>query len=430
MTDRREPVCAEERCEVENGLEFPLSNLSQAIDGLKGACSKLQTSVHSINSDLEAMNRSLVSALKTHSETAAYLENILANIPSGLIVVDNQGRIVFINRVVESITGFHTDDVKGTYYSKTIGKDVAEKHTPLYTLATGSSIDQEEKTLRTKAGDCVPVSFSTSLLINGDDGIAGAIEVITDNRRIKLLEEEISRAKTLATMGEVAAVVAHEVRNPLGGIKGFASLLERDLADNRDGLEVLSRMREGIDAIEHVVSDLLEAGRQTKLEIKHTDIASEIRRTVELSEMAANGEGRHIEFRTVIEGGPIYCRVDRDRIKQALTNLIRNACEAVGDAGTVTVRVYPRSVVPERRDSSASGRSLRDYLCIEVTDTGPGISEEGLEKIFSPFFTTKRNGTGLGLSTVRRIAALHGGEVRYSKGESGGSKFIIEIPRW
>jgi two-component system nitrogen regulation sensor histidine kinase GlnL len=427
---KQKAVSTEEQCETKETLSFPLSNLSEAIGGLKGACTRLQSSVEGINSDLEDMNKSLLSALKTHSEAAACLENILASIPTGVVVVDNQGNIVLLNRAVEVITGFRNEDVRGASYQKTIGRDIPQKLTPLYTLATGSPIDRDEKTLRTDSGDRIPVSFSTSLLVNEDNEIAGAIEVITDLRRVKLLEAEVSRAKTLATIGEVAAVVAHEIRNPLGGIKGFASLLERDLRANPESLEMVHRIKEGIDALESIVTDLLETGRHTQPKFRHTNVAPEIRRVVEMSKMAAEGEGKRIEFRTVIGDEPIYCRVDRGRLKQAVVNLIRNACEAVGDAGTVTVKAYSKTVSAEGNDSSRPGRPLRDYLCIEVADTGPGISREALEKMFSPFFTTKRDGTGLGLSTVRRIAALHGGEVRYVKPESGGSRFIIEIPRW
>jgi PAS domain S-box-containing protein len=409
---------------------FPLANLSEAIGGLKGACTKLQSSVDDINSDLEDMNRSLISALKTYSAATACLEDILASIPTGVVVVDNQGCIVLFNRAVEAITGLRNEDVRGTSYQKTLGRGIPKKLTPLYTLATGSAIDHGEKTLRTSQGDSTPVSFSTSLLVNGDHEIAGAIEVITDLRKVKLLEEEVSRAKTLATIGEVAAVVAHEIRNPLGGIKGFASLLERDLSSNPEGLAMIRKIREGIDALENIVTDLLEAGRHTKLDFRHTNIASQIRRAVEMSQMAAEGEGRRIEFATEIVDEPMYCRVDRQRLNQAVVNLIRNACEAVGDCGKVTVNAYAKTTGPDGDACSGAGRALRDYLCIEVADTGPGISKDTLERMFSPFFTTKGGGTGLGLSTVRRIAALHGGEVRYMRNESGGSRFIIEIPRW
>jgi signal transduction histidine kinase len=116
-------------------------------------------------------------------------------------------------------------------------------------------------------------------------------------------------------------------------------------------------------------------------------------------------------------------------MRQALTNLLRNACEAVGKSGRVTVTVYIDSHRSRRRAASQHGKKIRDYICIEVADTGPGISDDLLEEIFAPFFTTKKDGTGLGLPTVRRIAALHGGEVRYSRDDSGGSRFTIAIPR-
>ena len=416
--------------QVVEGQAHPLSDLSEAIDALKGACSRLQVSVKGINTDLEDTNRKLMAALDLNAETARYLENILASIPSGVIVVDKDGRVVIFNGAAQAITGYRSEDVLGRLYSETLGCGVPKKSTPLYTLASGRSVEHEEKTLRTPSGKSVPVGFSTSLLISGGNRISGAIEVLTDLRRVKVLEEEVSRARTLATIGELAAVVAHEVRNPLGGIKGFASLLERDLADNPEGFALLRQIREGVDSLDRIVSDLLEAGRDTKLRFQHFDLAAEARHLVDMFGMAARGEGKRIEFATEISEEPFFCRMDRDRIRQAITNLLRNACEAVGQEGTVTVRVYSRS---QGSDPGADGRgvgSMRDCACIEVNDTGPGISKEMLEKIFAPFFTTRDKGTGLGLSTVRRVAALHGGEVKYLQPDPGGSRFTIEIPRW
>jgi signal transduction histidine kinase len=275
----------------------------------------------------------------------------------------------------------------------------------------------------------VPVNFSTSLIIDSEANITGAIEVITDISRMRLLEDEISRTKTLATIGELAAVVAHEIRNPLGGMKGFATLLERDLSDNEKSLAIVQRIHDGIRNLERIVSDLLEAGRDTRLRLEHTDLLLEIERVVDLMGMAAKGEGRNIDFEFISHDDAIYCRIDRGRICQAVTNLLRNASEAVGETGKVLVTVYTRSHNGHVKGTSGHSKSIRDYICIEVTDTGPGVSDEMLEQIFAPFFTTKRMGTGLGLPTVRRIAALHGGEVRYSTVESGGSRFTIEIPR-
>jgi PAS domain S-box-containing protein len=413
--------------ELEEALNLPLSGLSEAIHELQGACGRLRTSLAGVNGDLEQANSSLLDALEVHSQAKDHLEDILASIPSGVIVVNRQGRIVFFNRAAEGITGFSAEDVRGTDYSLTIGRGVPRKQTPLYTLATGSRVDQEEKAIQSASGDRVPVSFSTSL-IGGAASIEGAVEIMSDLRRIKALEEEVARARMLAAIGEVAAVVAHEIRNPLGGMKGFASLLERDLSEQPGPLATLKRISEGIESLESIVGDLLDAGRDAKMRFSHAELGSEVKRVAGISEKAARGEGKNIRFKVDVPPEPVYCRVDTDRIRQALTNLIRNAFEAVGQSGAVTVRLSTGK--GDGTGPSKRGNDSRDYLFIDVTDTGPGVPKERLAKIFSPFFTTKSGGTGLGLPAVRRAVALHGGEVKYARPEPGGSTFTMVVPRW
>jgi two-component system nitrogen regulation sensor histidine kinase GlnL len=404
----------------------PLEGLARAIHQLQGACSRLSSSVEGVNTDLETSNRQLADALNVHSETARYLKDVLAAIPSGVIVVDRQGRIVLFNKAAEAITGFGACEVEGRGYGEILGKGVPRKHTPLYTLATGSCLAQEEKTMVARSGEEVPVSSSTGLI--GGDRMAGAIEVIVDLRKMKTLEQEVERIRTLAAAGELAAVVAHEIRNPLGGIKGFASLLERDLRSSPGPLALLERIKAGIESLEGIVDDLLEAGKSTKLEFHNTELSSDVLRVVEMCKMAAMGEGKRIEFDVSTPDPPVYCRVDSARIKQALANLIRNAIEAAGDGGRVTVEL--RIGVGKHREAPDDPGTWGDYLSIEVTDTGAGIPAGETEKVFAPFFTTKSGGTGLGLPTVRRIVGLHGGEVEYSSPDSGGSTFTMTIPRW
>lgn len=413
-----------------DGLGAPLSNLSDAIGDLQQACEQLRTSVGGINLDLEEKNENLKTALATHGETLAYVENIIANMPSGVIVVGRNGKVVLLNAAAEAMTGYSSAEVEGESYKKMLGRGVPEKSTPLYTLATGSPTRQGEKNLATKSGNSVPVSYSTSLILDGHNEICGAVEVLTDLTRMKLLEEEVSRTRALATIGEVAAMVAHEIRNPLGGIKGFASLLKRDLASRPDSLALVEKISEGIDNLERIVSDLLTAGRPERLERERIELAREVRKLIEMFELAAGGEDRRVSFKTSFSEEPFFCKADLERMKQALTNLIRNATDAVKEGGDVTVSLYAKD-----RGTSESPKGLRpvparEYMIIEVADTGPGMPDDVLERAFSPFFTTKRDGTGLGLANVRKIAALHGGEVRYESGESGGSRFLLEIPRW
>jgi two-component system nitrogen regulation sensor histidine kinase GlnL len=406
--------------------EGDLAGLTTAIDYLQGACRSLAGSVEGVNSDLEIANRRLADALKVRCETASYLADVVAGIPSGVIVVDREGRIVLFNRAAETVTGFAASEVIGRMYAETLGKEVSWRQTPLYTLATGCCSDQQEKELTSKSGEQVPVSSSTSLL-GGESSLAGAVEVVVDLRRIKALEAEVDRVRTLAAMGELAAVVAHEIRNPLGGIKGFASLLERDLASSPDSMKLVAKIKEGIGSLEGIVNDLLEAGSSTKLRFSNTELTAEVRKVVEMCRMAAEGEGKAVEFEVSTPDAPVYCRVDAGRIRQALTNLMRNAVEAAGDCGRVRVRLRTGA---DPGLTPNIGKAPGNRLFLEVTDSGPGIPSGDADKVFTPFFTTKHGGTGLGLPTVRRIAGLHGGEVEYTRSCEGGSTFTMTIPRW
>jgi len=170
-------------------VTFSLTDLSRAIGELRGACGKLEVSMGGVNDELDETNQRLAGALESQRATLSYLESILAAIPSGVVVVDTNGRIVLLNQSAEALTGFTADEVKGQSYSKTVGEGVSQKLTPLYTLATGAWTINEEKVIKTKTGDEVPVSFSTSLVLDTANRITGAIEVLTDLSRMKLLEE-------------------------------------------------------------------------------------------------------------------------------------------------------------------------------------------------------------------------------------------------
>jgi len=415
---------------VEDGVGAEIRGLSDAVLTLKEACGRLGGSVAGINEGLQSSNAALAAEARVQGEAAAYLGNILANVQCAVVAVDNQGTIVLFNPAAEAITGLESDRAVGSSYLAVLGRDGREQATPLYTLATGCPVEQQEKTVISTSGEAVPVSCSTSVLIGPDNRVMGAIEVMTDLRRTRQLEQEVSRVKRLAAIGEVAAEVAHEVRNPLSGIKGYAGLLERDLAGNPGCLALVGKIKEGIVALEAIATNLLEAGRPIVLERRRIDLVPQVRRVIELLEMATAGDGRSITFRLPGGDGPFYCNVEPERVRQALTNLVANAADAAGDGGVVTVEIYASGQGGARSgDESVLGRG-RELACVSVSDTGPGISDEVRERMFSPFFTTRAEGTGLGLHLARKIANLHGGDIRYRSLEAGGSQFIMEIPRW
>jgi PAS domain S-box-containing protein len=396
----------------------------------KGVCGRLEDSVAGSDDDLEGACNGPAGTGRAAADTAAYLENILANIQCGVIAVDSHGRIVLMNGAAESLTGFSADEARGHGYLGLVGAGIREEATPVYTLATGSPLHQQEKLITAKSGETIPVSFSTAVLIDRDNRVVGAIEVLTDLRKIKQLEEEVSRVRRLAAVGEVAAAVAHEVRNPLGGMKGFASLLERDLAGNEECLALVGKIKEGIASLESIASDLLEAGKPISLERRRIDLVPHIRRVIEIFRMASAGEGKKVIFRLEPPEGPFYCKAEPERIRQAVTNLVANAVEAVGNEGSVTIELYAAPCAGGKPREHPGDSPGRERACIAVSDSGPGMTEEVEEMMFAPFFTTRESGTGLGLHLARKIANLHGGEIRYSRDQGSGGKFIIEIPRW
>ncbi len=416
-------------CEPPKGL--PIDGLREAIEALRGACNRLQDSVVDIHGDIEVTNKRLSSALRRYAEASVFFENILTSIPCGVVVVDTRGTIALINPFVARLMGCTTDEAIGKHYMEMF-KGVPERLTPLYTLASGYAIDQEEKTVISTREERIPVKFSTSLVSDENGSIIGATEVISDLRRIKLMEQEIERSRKLATIGEFAGYLAHEIRNPLGGIKGFATLLARDLGTKSQHAKIVQRVIDGIEALERIVNNMLEAGRDIEIAIECVDLVKEANDIIEVFEMATRGEGKSIAFEVNCAEPSLLCRVDRYRIRQAITNLVRNSVEAVGENGWVRIElnVERYSDVRSRiRNNPDEAKSIREYICIDVTDSGPGIPDELVDKVFAPLFTTKQEGMGLGLSLVRRVAALHGGEVKYIKDKQDRGRFRIWIPR-
>lgn len=416
-------------CEIP--ADSHIDKLRQAIEGLRGACNRLQDSVVDIHGDIEVTNKRLASALQRYAEASVFFENILTSIPCGVVVVDIRGNIALINPFVAKLMGLAMEEAIGKHYIE-VFKDIPERHTPLYTLASGHEIDQEEKTVVKRDGERIPVKFSTSLVTAEDGSIIGAIEVITDQRRIKLMEQEIERSRKLATIGEFAGVLAHEIRNPLGGIKGFATLLARDVGTKSQSARIVRRMIEGIESLERIIDNLLEAGTDMELDLEYVNLVKEINEIVEVFEMATKGEGKLIAFEVTCAEASLVCRVDKHRIRQAITNLIRNSVEAVGEKGWIRIDLSLErysDVTKAARQQPGAIKSLRDYICIDVVDSGPGIAAEMVDKIFTPFFTTKQRGMGLGLSLVQKVAALHGGEVKYIKDQDGQGRFRLWIPR-
>lgn len=227
--------------------------------------------------------------------------------------------------------------------------------------------------------------------------------------------EQLRRRERLAALGEMAAGVAHEIRNPLAGIQLQASLLVRDLRDRPNQQRLAGRIVKYVGSLEGIVSDILDFGRPGGSCPCRVSLGDLISDTVELVRSRCRDQGASIEIDDALAAIELF--TDPSLLQRALLNLMVNAVEAVGPALTDEGHVWVR---PTSRDD--------DQLTIEVADDGPGIDAELLDRVFNPFFTTKDIGTGLGLAIVHQIAETLGGHVRAGRSAEGGASFVLTVP--
>jgi len=224
---------------------------------------------------------------------------------------------------------------------------------------------------------------------------------------------QLERKQRLAALGEMAAGIAHEIRNPLGAIQLYTSMLCRDLVAMPPSLQLVNKISAGVKRLDGLVGLVLQFTREIEAHPVETDLADLVDQAVETASHTQNSE--HISWQ--IDGPrPLAARLDPLLMGQALLNLLLNAIQAMDGAGTITV---------SWSNIEEPGQPLR--IRLTVRDTGPGIEAAALERIFNPFFTTKETGTGLGLSIVHRVVEAHDGTIAVTNSPSGGAHFEIKI---
>jgi signal transduction histidine kinase len=231
-------------------------------------------------------------------------------------------------------------------------------------------------------------------------------------------DTEMVQAEHLATMGELAAGVAHEIRNPLAGIAGAIEIISQDFPKDHPDREILEDLRQEVRRIEKVLNDLLTYARPKAPQYGMADLKDTVAHTLQFARQQIGN--KNVEFSIQIPSPLPRFRMDPEQLHQVLLNLVLNGIQAMGQEGKITIQA---------RVLSGSGALNRPhYIEISVSDTGGGISRDQLDKIFRPFYTTKRGGTGLGLSLCRRIISQHGGTLTAESEINKGSRFIIRLP--
>ncbi|MDZ4805368.1 MAG: ATP-binding protein [Candidatus Eisenbacteria bacterium] len=361
-----------------------------------------------------------------------FTENILRSMGSGLIATNGQGVITHFNERAASITGWPVREALGLAGALVFRVGEGD----LFTDAPTSGTREGEVDLLTRDDRLVPVSLRVTRLAIEESMPAGVVAIFDDLTELKRSESELRRKERLASLGELSAGVAHEIRNPLAGIGAAAQLLKKRLGEREDMIRLADIILDESARLDRIVESLLKFGRPAPPHLLAGSVLDCIRRVLALVEEKAGEAGVIFDIRTDPEIPDVY--IDTDQIVQVFLNLVQNALQAMPDGGTLSVAVGVTATSPWVRRTA--GRRVSDrgqlpaptrtagFVEIRIGDTGPGIPRAILERIFDPFFTTRREGTGLGLSICQAIIREHAGLVQVESIVNRGTTAIVTLP--
>jgi two-component system sensor histidine kinase HydH len=348
------------------------------------------------------------SARSNLTRIKAFSDNVVENMPIGLLFIDADGKIVSFNQTAESVLKLSFSDVLGRHADEVLPPQMEW-------LASRPDdhrqIIEREINCPLKDGGVVPLDIIVSSL-KGDDGtLLGNIVLFRDLSELQELKGEVERSRRLASLGKLAAGIAHEIRNPLSSIKGFATYFKERYREVSEDQETADIMIQEVERLDRVIGQLLEFARPVSIEKRPVDVLELVRQSLKLVEGDTLQKGIRIQMEGISSGKEVT--LDPDKMKQVLLNLYLNALEAMEKNGTLTVDI---------RDAQPGA------VEIAVSDTGAGIKEADLDHVFDPYFTTKPSGTGLGLAIVHKIIESHGGEIRVESREGEGTRFVVSLP--
>lgn len=351
-------------------------------------------------------------------------ESFLAGLPDAVVGVDEALRIILWNPAAEALSGRSARRAMGRTLKEIFPPDSSLTRHLAETLRTGESRSEGEAAIEAADGRAIPVSIVTASLSGRDGARQGAMAVLRDLSRIRQLEEEVQRGHTLAAAGRMAVGLAHEIRNPLGAIRGVVQLLRKELGAEGEWREHLEVLVKEVDRVNRILEQLLDLGRPVQLRPAPLNVHQLLERVALLTEEVAAGRGVTIVRRYDPSLPPILG--DEDRLIQVFHNVVGNAVEAMPRGGRLilTTRLSMNYLFAK----VDLGAGMRSMVEVQVTDEGEGIPEAVRAKIFDPFFTTKEKGLGLGLALCHRILEEHKGAIQVESAPGKGTTVTCFLP--
>ncbi len=358
--------------------------------------------------------------------------DILTGIVDGVVVIDAQGQILIWNRAAEEMTGITATEALGKDIAFVFPENPAVVRQIEKTFATGRSYSDYDAELLFRHRPPHPVGLVTSVLTDNDGGLTGVILTIRDQEGVRDLKERMRRSDRLATLGMIAAGIAHEVKNPLVGISGAAQLMKSELqseekagktaGQSKNLTEYLDVILKEADRLNNVLEGILNFTRLKPREMKPYNIHSILDRVLLLNEESARRA--NVVLTRLYDPSLPNVTGNRDQLIQVFLNIITNAIEAMPSGGKLTVVTRMSDLFTSVQ---ADGKKHR-LMVVKISDTGSGIKQEHLNDVFTPFFTTKDKGVGLGLALSYQIIQEHLGTIRVESQENEGTTFSIYLP--
>ncbi|MFQ5466134.1 MAG: nitrogen regulation protein NR(II) [Thermodesulfobacteriota bacterium] len=380
--------------------------------------------------------------MSDNSEKTFSFEDVVESLGEGVIVVDPGRRVRVFNQAAEKITEVSRSAVLGRPVSDVFGGGEALVGMLTKTLTEGRLFAEYEESLTRRFSGPLPVGITTSQVFGPAGELTGVAALVKDLSGIKSLEKGSLRKERLAYIGAFAANLAHEIKNPLSGIRGVAQLLARRAKDEKTGEFAGVIIREA-DRLGGILNGMLDFARPARLDVKPFNIhrvLDSVILLIEQGEEGGGGEGaagRPPEIRKEYDPSIPEVLGDESRLTQVFLNLVKNAREAVSTDGSI--RVVTRVATDFHLAAAAgggggggeikAGRQRRRLMAsVEIRDNGCGIRAENMEKIFTPFFTTKQGGSGLGMAITLKIVKEHGGLLQIDSAPGRGTSVVVYLP--
>ncbi len=371
--------------------------------------------------ELEKKYKFLSERTKKLENVYRFHKGIVQNISSGIVTIDFSGNITFINHAALKAIEYSYDDLINQPVNQLFA-DLYEAEDILKDLLKNKNMfESREVNLVTKTNKIIPIGFSTSILQSNDSKFEGVILLFRDLTNLINFRRQMERMERLATLGEVSAGIAHEIRNPLAGIKTSAQVLEESFSPNDFRAQLVSRIVKEIDRSNELLKKFFKFAKPSRPQQEFVDIEKIIEGVHLL--LVSRMKKKKIKFKSEYMPELPKVFVDESQLEQVIVNLMLNAMDSIDSSGEINVKTNLTEM------SSVSDKSNeKEMVLVQIMDTGKGIKDEIIEKIFNPFFTTKNEGIGMGLAISSRLVEENGGRLEVKSEIKKGANFLLYLP--